>query len=146
MEQYQACLYYFNAILMMIPSMVIKFPNVDIFEKYVQFGRCRLLTPAACMVSVSTQPSLKIGVLITQFSICKISELPKCNIDAIDDMQITWHLSYALTINPFTMYHNSICHVDLYVKYTNVPFLFLYSFNYAFIVQHNYVHIECYCK
>ena len=48
MNDYQTCLYSFNAFLTVIPDMVMKFQNVDIFDNFVQFCTCCcLLTPAA---------------------------------------------------------------------------------------------------
>ena len=41
-----------NAFLMVIPNIVMRFQNSDIFENFVTFLNCRLLTPAACKVLI----------------------------------------------------------------------------------------------
>ena len=41
---------YLNAYRMVIPNVVTKFQNFDIFETFVKFLTCRLLTPAVLKV------------------------------------------------------------------------------------------------
>ena len=47
LNQYQPCLYLFDAFPMVIPNIVMKFNLFESFENCVNIQTCRLLTPAA---------------------------------------------------------------------------------------------------